>query len=185
MMIMKWHLLFSSKVERHLKSLSKFLHKSFGIPYPLKNLQVFEKKNLKTSPGLSKKHIKNHPQKETCWGRFLVHAFHGPLPSGEKDGDPPPQINLALQWHLAIEPRANEKEFDQTLGIVFHQVKVIDGCEVSTHVFWLALTVVGNEGPSTFTLVYWGCIPSFPTKGQLVLFAFVYLSFERKLNEKK
>ena len=27
--------------------------------------------------------------------------------------------------------------------------------------------LVGNEGPSTFTLVYWGCIPSFPTKGQL------------------
>ena len=28
--------------------------------------------------------------------------------------------------------------------------------------------LVGNEGPSTFTLVYWGFIPSFPTKGQLV-----------------
>ena len=36
--------------------------------------------------------------------------------------------------------------------------------------FWLALPV-GNEGPSTFTLVYWGFIPSFPTKGQRV-FAF-------------
>ncbi len=31
---------------------------------------------------------------------------------------------------------------------------------------WLAIPV-GNEGPSTFTLVYWGFIPSFPTKGQL------------------
>ena len=31
---------------------------------------------------------------------------------------------------------------------------------------WLA-RLVGNEGPSTFTLVYWGFIPSFPTKGQL------------------
>ncbi len=31
---------------------------------------------------------------------------------------------------------------------------------------WLALQL-GIEGPSTFTLVYWGFIPSFPTKGQL------------------
>ena len=35
------------------------------------------------------------------------------------------------------------------------------------NVFWLARNV-GNEGPSTFTLVYWVFIPSFPTKGQLV-----------------
>ena len=33
---------------------------------------------------------------------------------------------------------------------------------------WLA-RLVGNEGPSTFTLVYWGFIPSFPTKGQLAI----------------
>ena len=35
--------------------------------------------------------------------------------------------------------------------------------------FWLA-RLVGNEGPSTFTLVYWGFIPSFPTQGQLVFY---------------
>ena len=33
----------------------------------------------------------------------------------------------------------------------------------------MILQVVGNEGPSTFTLKYWGFIPSVPTKGQLVM----------------
>lgn len=88
------------------------LHKLNHLEFLIlsKNLQVFEQNKFQKHLRAFPKNRHFSPRKPS--GKTFCPCIFSP----PQKKSPPPQIDLALQWHLAIEPHANEKEFDQTFA---------------------------------------------------------------------